>query len=190
MAILLQAYPNEKIDAEQLCAGLEEGCRCNSGWPLVAYGSPSTSLMISRERLESAAPRQKGMVPSNEPTNHLMNVVQQVVMAPGKHTWGDDKQRGWGLGITVPNRALRLRLALGNLGTGAWPPAAPYFQKVMADEAVGWPCAMTWRRKRDGSCEHLFHRRLRHGLISLRPADCGRNSTDPRTASALLLSTP
>jgi secreted trypsin-like serine protease len=52
------------------------------------------------EALEGAAPRQKGLVPNNMPTNYLMNVVQQVVRALGNRAGGDDTQSGWGLGIT------------------------------------------------------------------------------------------
>jgi secreted trypsin-like serine protease len=51
------------------------------------------------EALEGAAPRQKGLVPNNMPTNYLMNVVQQVVRVLSNRAGGDDKQSGWGLGI-------------------------------------------------------------------------------------------
>jgi len=52
------------------------------------------------DSLTPDAPRQKGLVPSNLPTNYLMNVVQQVVRALGKRTIADAKQTDWGLGIT------------------------------------------------------------------------------------------
>lgn len=52
------------------------------------------------ESLAPDVPRQKGLVPSNMPTNYLMNVVQQVVRALAKRSTADAKQSDWGLGIT------------------------------------------------------------------------------------------
>ena len=52
------------------------------------------------ESLAPDASGHKGLVPSNMPTNYLMNVVQQVVRALGKRSIADAKHSDWGLGIT------------------------------------------------------------------------------------------
>jgi secreted trypsin-like serine protease len=110
---VLQILPNDYTPAHQLASvapggeivvpGPGYGFTSFKAVPPLGMGK-LVALVVPEdfpvESLAPDAPRQKGLVPSNMPTNYLMNVVQQVVRTLGKRSIADAKQTGWGLGIT------------------------------------------------------------------------------------------